>query len=93
MFRKILITFIVMLTACIVALAINILNAQTIETEKIEGIAEISTKPSIVTLATTMKSFRTSLSSELLANASFPLGHKESSGLTQSLKMCYTLSS
>ena len=78
MFRKILLTLLVMSAACIVALTINILNAQTIETETTEGIAEISTKPSIVTLATTMKSFRTSLSSKLLADASFPLGHKES---------------
>lgn len=78
MFRKILLTLIVMSAACIIALTINILNAQTIETEKTEGIAEISTKPSIVALATTMKSFRASLSSELLADASFPLGHKES---------------
>ena len=78
MFRKILLTLIVMSAACIVALAINILNAQTIETEKTEGIAEISTKPSIVALATVMKNFRASLNSELLADASFPLGHKES---------------
>ena len=78
MFRKILLTLIVMSTACIVALTINILNAQTVETEKTKGIAEISTKPSIVALATAMKNFRASLSSELLADASFPLGHKES---------------
>ena len=78
MFRKILLTVIVMSATCIIALTITILNAQTIETEKTAGIAEISTKPSIVTLATAMKSFRTSLSSELLADASFPLGHKES---------------
>ena len=78
MLRKILFTLIVMSVACVIALTITILNAQTIETEKTEGIAEISTKPSIVTLATAMKSFRASLSSELLADASFPLGHKES---------------
>lgn len=78
MLRKILITFIVMAVACIVALTINILNAQTVETEQTKGVAEISTKPSIVTLATSMKNFRASLSSELLADASFPLGHKES---------------
>ncbi len=76
--RKILITFIIMSTACIVALTINILNAQIVETEQTKGIAEISTKPSIVALATVMKNFRASLSSELLADASFPLGHKES---------------
>ncbi|MDE0425409.1 DUF3500 domain-containing protein [Candidatus Poribacteria bacterium] len=46
--------------------------------EKTAEIAEISTKPSIVALANAMKSFRASLSSELLDAASFPLGHKES---------------
>ncbi|MYB95300.1 DUF3500 domain-containing protein [Candidatus Poribacteria bacterium] len=78
MFRKILLTLIVMTAACIIALTIIILDAQTVETEKTEGIAEISTKPSIVALATVMKNFRASLSSELLADASFPLGHKAS---------------
>jgi hypothetical protein len=79
MLRKILIIFIVILMACIIALTITILEAQSVETEKTtEGIAEISTKPSIVALATAMKGFRASLSSELLADASFPLGHKES---------------
>ena len=78
MLGKILLTFIVMSIACIVALTINILNAQTVEKQKIEGVAEISTKPSIVVLATAMKNFRASLSNELLADASFPLGHKES---------------
>ena len=78
MLRKILITFLVILAACIIALTIAILEAQTAETEKTDGIAEISTKPSIVALATAMKSFRASLSDELLADASFPLGHKES---------------
>ena len=81
MLRKILLTFIVMSTACIVALTINILDAQIVEKEKAEktrGIAEISTKPSIVALTSAMKNFRAALSSELLADASFPLGHKES---------------
>ena len=79
MLRKILIIFIVMLMACIIALTITIFDAQTVEIEKTtERIAEISTKPSIVALATVMKNFRASLSSELLADASFPLGHKES---------------
>ena len=73
MLRKILLTLVVMSTACIVALTINIRNAQTVETEKTKSIAEISTKPSIVVLATAMKNFRTSLSNELLADASFPL--------------------
>ncbi|RKU19747.1 hypothetical protein C6503_07485 [Candidatus Poribacteria bacterium] len=78
MLRKLLITFIVMAIAGIVALTINILDAQTVEEEKTKGVAEISTKPSIVALATAMKNFRASLSNELLADASFPLGHKES---------------
>ena len=79
MLRKILIIFIVMIMACIIAVTITLLDAQSVETEKTtEGIAEISTKPSIVALANAMKSFRTSLNSELLADASFPLGHKES---------------
>ena len=75
---KILLTFIVMLTACIVALTINILDAQIVEREKTEGITEISTNSSIVALATPMKDFRKSLSRKLLTEASFPLGHKES---------------
>ena len=78
MFRKILLTLIVMSGACIVALTIDILDAQTVERQKTEGVAEISTKPSIVALATAMKNFRASLSNELIADASFPLGHKES---------------
>ena len=79
MLRKILLTFIVMLAACVITLTLTIFEAQTVETEKAtEGIAEISAKPSIIALANAMKSFRTSLSSELLADASFPLGHKES---------------
>ncbi len=79
MLRKILIIFIVMLIACIIALTLTVLDAQSVETEKTtEGIAEISTKPSIVALASAMKSFRASLSSERLADASFPLGDKES---------------
>ena len=78
MLRKILIIFTIMLVSSIVVLTLNILDAPYVEAEKTEGIAEISTKPSIVTLATVMKSFRASLSSELLSAASFPLGHKES---------------
>ena len=79
MLRKILLVFIVMLMACIIALTITMLDAQTVETENAtEGIAEISTKPSIVALTSAMKNFRASLDSELLADASFPLGHKES---------------
>ncbi len=78
MLRKILITFIIILTSCAMAFTLNILDAPNVEAEKTEGIAEISTKPSIVALATVMKNFRASLSSELLDAASYPLGHKES---------------
>lgn len=78
MLRKILITFTIMLVSGSLACTLNIFDAPTVRAEKTDGIAEISTKPSIVTLATAMKSFRASLSSELLADASFPLGHKES---------------
>ena len=77
MLRKILITFIIISTACIIALALNIFDTAKVEAEKTKEIAEISTKPSIVALATVMKNFRAALSSELLADASFPLGHKE----------------
>jgi len=78
MLRKILLIFIVLSASIVVALLLNIFDAPTVEAEKTEGIAETSTKPSIVALATVMKSFRASLSSELLAAASYPLGHKES---------------
>ena len=78
MLRKILITLIIILASCAVAFTLNILDAANVEAEKTEGIAEISTKPSIVALATVMNSFRAALSSDLLAAASFPLGHKES---------------
>ena len=76
MLHKILLTFIVVFTLSIVTP--NIFDTPTVEAENTEKIAEISTKPSIVALATVMESFRGSLSSDLLATASFPLGHKES---------------
>ena len=78
MLRKILITFTIMLAAGTLALTLKIFDTATVDAEKTDGIAEISTKPSIVALATPMKSFRASLSRELLDAASFPLGHKES---------------
>ena len=78
MLRKILITFTIMLIPGMLTFTLNIFDAPTVEAEKTEGIAEISTKPSIVALATVMKSFRASLSDELLDAASYPLGHKES---------------
>ena len=78
MLRKILVIFIIGSTACIIALALNIFDTAQVEAEKTKEIADISTKPSIVALATVMKNFRAALSSELLADASFPLGHKES---------------
>ena len=77
MLHKILITFIVLTASITVALTLNIFDVPTVEAEKTEGIAEISTKPSIVALATVMKNFRASLSDELLDAASYPLGHKE----------------
>ena len=78
MWHKIPITFIVLFTLGIAAFTFNIFDAPTAEGEKTEGIAEISTKPSIVALATVMKNFRESLSRDLLSAASYPLGHKES---------------
>ena len=78
MLRKILITLIIIFASCVVAVTLNILDAANVEAEKTEGIAKISTHPSIVALATPMKDFRKSLSSKLLTEASFPLGHKES---------------
>ncbi len=78
MLRKILLILIILSAACIVALTLNIVNSAEVEAEKAAEIAEISTKPSIVALATAMKSFRDSLSEELLVDASYPLGHKES---------------
>ena len=78
MFRKILITFTIMLISGMLAVTLNIFDAPTVGAEKRDRIAEISTKPSIVALAIPMKSFRASLRSELLDAASFPLGHKES---------------
>ena len=78
MLRKIFVIFIIGVTACIIALALNIFDTAQVEAEKTKEIAKISTKPSIVALATVMKNFRAALSSELLADASFPLGHKES---------------
>ena len=78
MLHKILITLIALTASIIVALTLNIFDVSTVEAEKTEGIAEISTNPSIVALATVMKNFRASLSSELLDAASYPLGHQES---------------
>ena len=78
MFHKTLVTFIVLIASIIGAISLNILEVSTVEAEKTEEIVDISTKPSIVALATVMKSFRASLSSELLDAASYPLGHKES---------------
>ena len=78
MLRKILITFTIMLISGTLAVTLNIFDAPTVGAEKTDGIADISTKPSVMALATVMKNFRASLSNDLLAAASFPLGHKES---------------
>jgi len=77
MLHKTLTTFIVVFTLGIMGFTFNILNTSVAEQEKAEPIAEISTKPSIRALATTMGSFRETLSSELLTAASFPLGDVE----------------
>jgi len=47
MTHKILITFIVLTASITVALTLNIFDVPTVEAEKTEGIAEISTKPSL----------------------------------------------
>ena len=83
MLRKILITSTIMLISGMLAFTLNIFHVPIVKAEKTDGIAEISTKPSIVVLATAMKNFRASLSDELLADASFPLGHKESYSWTK----------
>ena len=73
MLHKILSTLIVLLM-----LGIAAFTTQCAKAVKPEEIAEISTKPSIVALATVMKNFRVSLSSDLINDTSYPLGHKES---------------
>lgn len=78
MLRKTLLLFIILSTVSIVTLTFNIFDSAEVDAEKAVQIAEISTKPSIVALAAVMKSFRNSLSEGLLADASYPLGHKES---------------
>ena len=78
MLHKILLIFIVLSASIVVAISLDNPETPTVEAEKTEGTAEISAKPSIVALATVMKNFRASLSSELLDAASYPLGHKES---------------
>lgn len=77
MIRKIFFILIVFLTTCVIAAILNIYNSADVDAEKELEIAEISKKPSIVALATTMRTFRDSLSEELLTDASYPLGHKE----------------
>lgn len=77
MIKKVLLILILVPIACIVALTLTVVDSAEVDTEKTAEKVKISDKPSIVTLATVMKSFRGSLSAELLADASFPLGHKE----------------
>ncbi len=77
MIKKILLILILVSMACIVALTLTAVDSAEVDTEKTAEKVRISDKPSIVTLATVMNSFRASLSEELLADASFPLGHKE----------------
>ena len=78
MIKKVLIIFILMSLACIVAITLKVVDSAEVDEEKTAEKTEISEKPSIVALATAMKSFRNSLNDELLTNASYPLGHKES---------------
>ena len=77
MIKKVLLILTLVSIASIVTLTLTLVDSAEVDTEKTVETVKISDKPSIVTLATTMKSFRGSLSEELLANASFPLGHKE----------------
>ena len=78
MIKKVILILILMSIACIVVLTLTVVDSAEVDAEKTTEIAKISDKPSIVTLATAMKSFRNSLSQELLTDASYPLGHKES---------------
>ena len=77
MLRKFMLILIVFLVGCIFAAILNIFNSFEVDAEKEVEIAEISQKPSVVALATTMNTFRDSLSEELLTDATYPLGHKE----------------
>lgn len=77
MLRKIIYILIAFLAACVIAAFLNIYDSANVDAEKETEIAKISKKPSIMTLATTMNNFRDSLSEELLAAATYPLGHKE----------------
>ena len=77
MIRKIVFILIVFLSVYVIAAILNICDSADVDAEKEIEIAEISKKPSIVALATTMNTFRDSLSEELLTEASYPLGHKE----------------
>lgn len=75
--RKLLLFIIIMSSAVIISLLLNVFEAVEVDAEKTLEIAEISEKPSIIALATTMRTFRDSLSDGLLTDASYPLGHKE----------------
>lgn len=77
MLKKTLLILILVTLTCIVALTLTVVDSAEVDAEKTAEKVKISDKPSIVTLATVMKSFRDTLSEELLADASFPLGHKE----------------
>ncbi|MYI93641.1 DUF3500 domain-containing protein, partial [Candidatus Poribacteria bacterium] len=77
MIKKVLLILTLVSIASIVALTLTVVDSAEVDAEKTAEKVKISDKPSIVTLATVMKSFRDALSEELLADASFPLGHKE----------------
>lgn len=78
MLRQTLFILILISIACILAFTLNILDSAEGKKDNANEIAEISEKPSIKVLASAMISFRNSLSEELLTDATFPLGHKES---------------
>lgn len=75
--RKLLLFIVIMLSAVIISLLHNVFDSAEVDADKGVEFAEISEKPSIMTLAKTMNNFQDSLSEELLTAASFPLGHKE----------------
>ncbi len=79
MLRKITLILVLFSIACIVAITISAIeSAEEVDADKTTEIAKISKEPNIVALSKVMKTFRDSLTEELLVAASYPLGHKES---------------
>lgn len=77
MIQKLLLFITIALSVVIISLLLRVAFSVEVNADKEIEIAEKSKEPSIVALATTMNSFRDSLSDELLTAASYPLGHKE----------------